>query len=323
VRLLSFLLLAVPALYADEPSPEELLESGHFLRVRAVLTPVVDNDPGDGRAVYNLSKAEGALGNLEFSLKLAEKAVAIDDQSSRYHVQLAAACGRLAQASGLLKQLGYARRAKKELDAALQLDPANLDALYGLALFYYAAPSFVGGDKQKALDSAEAMIRIDPVRGYLAQGRLANERKDPVAEEAAYKKALEANPDYYEAKATLANFYLTRDVREAIRLATEARDLDPGRVDAWKVLVQAYIAKQCWDEVLTLLAEAREAVPDDLAYYYSAALALEDAGRFLPWAAEFIDTYMSASPEGNEPTLTEASKAAKRIASATLRAGML
>jgi tetratricopeptide (TPR) repeat protein len=323
VRLLSFLLLAVPALCADQPTPEELLEAGHFQRVKTALAPVVEGDPSDARALYNLSKAEGALGNLDLSLKLAEKAVALDDQSSRYHVQLAAACGRLAQASGLLKQLGYARRAKKELDAALQLDPANLDALYGLSLFYYAAPSFVGGDKQKALDSAEAMTRIDPVRGYLTQARLANERKDPAAEETFYKKALEANPDHYEAKASLANFYVTRDVRAAMRLAAEARDLDPGRVEAWKVMVQVYIAKQCWDEVLTLLTQAKEAVPDDLAYYYSAALALEGAGRFLPWASEFLDLYISAPSEGNEPTIAEATKAAKRIASATLRAGML
>jgi tetratricopeptide (TPR) repeat protein len=283
------------------------------------VAPLVEADPSDALSTYYLSKAEGALGNLDLSLKLAEKAVASDDQNARYHVQLAAACGRLAQTSGLLKQLGYARRAKKELDTSLQLDPANLDALYGLTLFYYAAPSFMGGDKQKALDAADAMTKINPARGYLAQARLANERKDAAAEEDFYKKSLEADPLFYEAKATLANFYLTRDVPTAMRLAMEARDQDPGRAEAWKVLVQANIANQCWDEVRTILTNAREAVPDDLAFYYSAALALEERARFLSWASEFLDVYKSAPPEGNEATLSEATKAAKRLVGRTPR----
>ncbi len=34
----------------------------------------------------------------------------------------------------MFKQLGYAKRAKKALDTAIQLNPKNMDALYGLML---------------------------------------------------------------------------------------------------------------------------------------------------------------------------------------------
>jgi tetratricopeptide (TPR) repeat protein len=235
---------------------------------------------------------------------------------------VAAACGRLAQSSGLLKQLGYARRAKKELDAALELDPNSENALYGLSLFYYAAPSLLGGDKQKAQAAADLLTKLNPSRGYLTQAKLASDRKDATAEEDFYKKALAADPKCYEAKVKLANFYVTRDLSVAWQLATEALAADPGQADAWKVMAQIHIATQCWDELRATLNQARTAVPDDLAPYYYSAAALEQSGHFLGWAADFLNVYLNATPEGNEPTLLEAQKAAKRVNAITTRAAL-
>ena len=59
------------------------------------------------------------MGNLEVAVKLAEQAVSLEPGNAAYHVQLAAACGRLAEKASLFKQLSYARRAKKELDLCL------------------------------------------------------------------------------------------------------------------------------------------------------------------------------------------------------------
>jgi tetratricopeptide (TPR) repeat protein len=310
----ALLLLACSTLLrAGTPSPDDLIEAGHYLRVKSALEPVLQAHPDDADTAWRLSRAEGALGNLELALKLAESAVALNPSRAAYHVQLAGACGRLAQASSMLKQLSFAKRARKELDTALELEPENLDALYGLALFYYAAPSFVGGDKRKANEAAEAITRLNPVRGYLTHAKLANEKKDSVAEEEFYKQAVAADPEFYEARVALAKFYLATDVAAAKEHATQALSLDSSRVEAWKVLAQAYVVTQCWDELLALLDRARKEVPDDLAYYYSAALALEDSGRFLNWAADFIGVYRTAPPEGNEPTLAEAEKAAQRI----------
>jgi cytochrome c-type biogenesis protein CcmH/NrfG len=309
------LVLCSTALGADIPNADldVLLDAGHFLRVKASIEPAFQTHPDDSDTAYHLSKAELALGNLDLSLKLAEAAVALDGSRADYHVQLAAACGRLAQTSSLFKQFAFAKRAKKELDVALELKPDSLDALYGLALFYYAAPSFMGGDKRKAQDAADKMTGLHPARGYLTQAKLANEKKDPAAEETFYKKSLEADPQFYEAKATLANFYLTRDISAARQQALEAAEIDPTRVEAWKVLAQVYIATQCWDELLLLLERARKEDSDNLSYYYTAALALEDSGQFLNWASNFISIYKNVQPEGNEPTLAEAEKVARRI----------
>jgi len=282
----------------------------------------VKADPSDAKSAYWLSQAEGALGNLDVALKLAEQAVALDPSNAKYHAQVAASCGRLAQASGLLKQLQYGRRVKKELDATIELNPHEEGALYGLALFYYAAPSILGGDKQKAQDAAELLTKLNPVRGYLTQAKLANERKDAKAEEDFYKKAVDADPLSYEAKVKLGSFYATRDLTAAWDLANEALALDPGQAEAWKLLAQIHVATQCWEELRATLEAARTEVPDDLAPYYYSAVALEQAGHFYGWAADFLDLYMSATPEGEEPTQDQAEKAAKRVKSIAVRASV-
>ena len=258
-------------------SPALLMDAGHFRRAEAILVPLAEANPDDPNTAWLLSRAKAALGDLDTSLKLAEKAVAADDTNADYHVQLAATCGRIAEKANLLKQLTLAKRAKKELDTALALDPQNLDALYGLMLYYYAAPSMIGGDKKKAQQMADAMTTVDAGRGYLAQARLAHEMKDPVKEEEFYKKSIEANPQFYEPKAALAGFYLNLpkpDQASAENYACDALAADPGRADAWKSLAEIRVASQCWTELDNLLALAEQFDPDDLAPYYSAATAM-------------------------------------------------
>ena len=275
---------ATPALAESTPAvstPEALLESGQFQRAKALVAP----GARDARSLWLLSRAEAGLGHLEQALLLSEQSVALEPGRYEYHVQLAASNGRLAEKSSLFKQLGYAKRAKKELDTALELNPESIDALYGLMLFYYAAPAFVGGDKQKALDAAEKMTALNPARGYLAQAKLAKDRKDPVAEEAFLQKAVAANPHFYEAKTSLAKFDLARErpaVNAAEQLACEALLLNPERGEAWQVLAGVEVRNQCWDEMFALLDRAKAFVPDDGAYLYAAGEALTRTGHALP-----------------------------------------
>lgn len=190
------------------------------------------------------------------------------------------------------------------------------------SLFYFAAPSILGGDKQKAQDAADLLTKLNPVRGLLTQAKLAKERKDATAEEDFYKEAVAADPASYEAKVKLGNFYLTRNLSGAWDLANEALTIDPSQADAWKLLAQIHIATQCWEELRATLEQARAADPDDLAPYYYSAIALEQSGHFFNWAADFLDLYLSAPPEGEEPTLAEAEKAARRVKSVSLRAAV-
>lgn len=274
------------------------------------------DSPQDAEVAWLLSRAQAALGELESAHRLAERAVLADGSNAEYHVQLAAVEGRMAEKAGLFKQLGFAKRAKKELDAALSLDPRNLDALYGLTLYYYAAPSFIGGDKRKARETAEAMVAVDPSRGYLAQARLAKERKDPVAEEEFYLQAIDAAPGFYEANVALSTFYLggaNPQFDDAREYACEALAIDPAGAQAWKNLVTIAVADQCWTELDVILSQAEERNPFDLAPYYTAATAMLRERRLIGTAEAYLRRYAAQPPEANEPSLEAAEKDLERL----------
>lgn len=276
----------------------DLIEAGHYQRAKVQL----DSDSGDARTLWLLSRAETGLGHYEIALKFAERAIALDPDRADYHVALAAAAGHLAEKASLFKQLGHARRAKKELDAALALDSENPGALYGSMLYFFAAPSLIGGDKAKAQEAADALTRVHPARGYLAQARLAHERKDPAAEEAFYLKSIDADPGYYDTRVALAEFYLTRgkNYRDAAEeQACAALTIDPGRIEAWNALAVAAVANQCWDELILILARAKEQVPDDLAPSFAAASAMAEAGVQLGWAGRLFRAYIEGPREGD------------------------
>src|ERR1043165_6432422 len=134
---------------AQPLSTIRLLEVGHDLRAKAELTPVVEAEPDNSEAAWLLSKALSELGEFDSALVFAERAVSLDRDNAAYHVQLGAILGRMAEKASMFTQLGLARRTRKELETALTLDPNNLDGLYGLMLYYFSAPSFLGGDKSK------------------------------------------------------------------------------------------------------------------------------------------------------------------------------
>ena len=298
----------LPALTPAATAPEILIEQGRYgLALQELTGP-------DAHTAYLKSKAEAGLGDLETSLHSAEHALELEPARAAYHVQVAAACGRLAEKASLFRQLGLARRAKKELDTALQMEPSNIDALYGDMLFYYAAPTFIGGDKSKAEARAETMTKLNAARGYLAHAQLAKDRKDPAAEEGYYRKALEANPEFYEARASLAAFLLERDRAAAEREACDAVQSDPHRAVAWVTLVEAAVGNQCWDEMFARIAAAKSAIPEMQEAEYGAGVALVRLGLHYAWAIQFLEHY-----DGPNSALAKAKLAEARGKESTTR----
>ncbi len=256
------------------------------------------------RRDYLLSRIQLAFGHADEAMELADKALARDPANVSFHVGAAAAAGRLAEHAGMLKQISYAKRVKKELDTALALDPKNADAMYGLMLYSNLAPAFLGGDKAAAQKLAEQLTTIDPPRGYLAQASLAHDRKDAAAEEALLRKALAAGPASYEAHIAYAAFAQKAEAREeqADELACEALYLDPTRADAWRILVEMAAASGCTQEVEGLIATEQRFDSDDFSPAYFAAAALIHEGGDLDMARALLQRYLEKPQEGDTPS---------------------
>ena len=293
-------------------SPAQLLDSGHYLRAERILEPLLSDtalDPqASGRIAWMLSRAKAPLGKLDEAMALAETALSSDASNAAYHVQVAAVAGRLAEKAGLLKRLSYVRRARQELDAAAAIDPKNSDTQWGLMMYYFAAPSILGGDKAKSIQIGQELAAAVPDLGRYYQGRLATEMKDAEKAEVFYKQSASENPLLFEAASSLALYYIRTkpDQARAERWACQAVHTDPLRGDAWALLARVYTMCGCWTEATQMAERAESADPDDLAAWFAIGEVAVERGEQLETATFALRKYLSKPIEGNQPAEAQA-----------------
>jgi tetratricopeptide (TPR) repeat protein len=291
-------------------SVDALIEAGHWKRARQISLARIATEPNDAQAHAWLAKIASSFGDLETSVREAERAVQLDARNPSFHGQLAESCALTADQSSILKGLGYVRRMKREIDAALALDPNHVDTLLVDMMFSWKAPALAGGDKQKARRIADRILSVSPTWGYLAQARLLQFQGEPPATEAILQRAVAANPRFYRARASLATYYCgvetCRSPEQAERVAQEAIAIDPAAEPAYSALARAYATQKRWADLDAVLARAEAAVPDDLEPYYSAADRLIRTGQDPSRAERYLRRYLSQPPEGREPTHAEA-----------------
>ena len=308
----------VAARAANDPSPEALINAGHFKRARSVAEPRYKANNDDAESNYLMSEIEDSFGNVDQARALAERAVAINGHEARYHRQLGDVYGETAETASLFAKGGWAKKFKAEVDAAAALDPKDVDSRFDLLEYDLQAPRLMGGGKEKGEAMAAEIARIDSAQGDLAQARLAEDRKDAAAEEAWYLKAATAKPGEYNVLLDLARFYdVARPPKAELaeKYAREAIKSDPTRAAGYSMLASNLAAQSRWKDLEECLALAERNVPDDLAPYYQAGrliLAKYAAGqdpapnRDLSRAEGYFRKYLSAEPEGGEPTTAHA-----------------
>jgi tetratricopeptide (TPR) repeat protein len=291
-------LLAALAARADSPSPKELVDGGHWKRAKAALEPLVQKNPGDAQLLSLLASVRSAYRDYKGALELAEKAAALDPKSAAYRGLVAETACSMA---GQEQSFSWARRCKKELQAAVALDPkGNVSSRWGIIEFNMQAPWIVGGSKDDARKALEEIKRIDPVRGALAQARMNELEKKPDSPEPLYLQAYQADPRNFQTLVALINYYLndrSRKLDQAERFAREALALEPGRTAPYAGLAVAAALQQQWPEVDAILADAERAVPDNLAPRFSVGRTLASKGIDLPRAERYLRAYLAAEPE--------------------------
>jgi predicted Zn-dependent protease len=294
---------------------EDLIEAGHWKRARAIVEPRLKEAPNDPLATFLMSQINFAFGHKEAPLDLAEKAVSLAPNVAKYHRQLAEALGVKAQKSNLLQQAFLARRFKKEIDAAIALDPVDIQAKRDLIEYYLLAPGIVGGDRKLAEAIAEQIGRIDRAQGYLAQARVAQADHDLHKQESMLRKAVDAGPGKYKVRIAVASFYAKDriDWEAAAEQARAAIQIDNTRADGYSILAEALAAQGKQPDLDAVLAESSRNVPDDLTPYYRAAEALIVSGRNIGAAEANLRRYLQQEPEGGEPTLADARAKLKAI----------
>jgi tetratricopeptide (TPR) repeat protein len=250
-----------------------LIENGHYRRARTQLEADLKARPSDAKVHAQLAEVLGESGEHDAALRHAEKAVELAPKSADAHYRLAEIVGEMAQRAGPLKQMGLARRFKKEAEAALALDPNHIEARLGLMVFHLKAPRIAGGDKKRARALVEEVERIAPERGWQVRARYASETGDTTSLEGIYREAVTRYPDQYAARIAMASHWLApwRAQREkAEEQARAAVALEPDRIGGYVTLAVVYAGAGRWEEVDDLLAQAQSRIPDNLSPHYQA-----------------------------------------------------
>ena len=303
-RVCAIAALCVFALPLRASSPgADLADHGHWKRLKAMAEPRVAANPNDADAQWLLSRVRLAYRDADGALAPAEKAVALDTKNAEYRWQLAQVVGELASSASVFKQVGLAKRFKREAEAVLTIDPKHTGAMTGLMEFYYRAPGIVGGDKKKALQIPDEIMSINKVDGYLAKVRFMG-RSDPPASsdqiEQVYVQAVQADPSRYEPHMNLASIYASGASPRwqlAEKEALIARKIDADRTAAYSVLAAVYVSGDRWNELDTLLADAEKNIADNLTPYLRASISLVSMGKDLPRAERYARKYLSQEPE--------------------------
>jgi tetratricopeptide (TPR) repeat protein len=128
----------------------------------------VAKQPADALALFYLGRSYYERRQPMPAIDRLQRAVARAPGRSDFHDWLGRAYGIAAQRAAVVRQLGLAVKARQEFERAVELDPANADALEDLIEFQIQAPAFLGGSLAKARAHAAELERRDALRGRLA-----------------------------------------------------------------------------------------------------------------------------------------------------------
>jgi tetratricopeptide (TPR) repeat protein len=248
-------------------------EGRGYEEAQACLAAYVARRPADTAALAYLGRACLKRRQAEPAVDWLSKAVAREPGRSDLHDWLGQAYGLAAQRAGTLRQFGLASKVRKEFERAVELDPANPDALADLIEFQIEAPGLLGGSLEKAKAHAAELERRNPLRGRLARAAI-------LLHQAAGFAAAER-----ELQATAASF--PHDSRPQLALAG------------------AYEQARRYERALDALEAVLRLDPDNDDAHQAFARIAASSGQRLPRAEELLTSYLGRVPPGDSAALAD------------------
>jgi tetratricopeptide (TPR) repeat protein len=260
---LLLLVASALALAAGDDAAERLMKSGHADEALRALNLHIQENPRDAAAYNLLSRTYYQLELWDTAILMAEKSIALDPRNSLYHQWLGRAAGRKAEVSNPFTAFNLARKVRAEFERAVAYDGDNFSARADLSEYYLEAPGFLGGDKNKARQQADAIAPRNPALARYIMARVEEKKHTGRAEEE-YKKAIDASTN------------------------------DAARY--WIELASYYRRSGRLQEMESAIAQSLSATHLDGAPEFDGASMLRDAGRNFPGAIQMVRSYLASDP---------------------------
>lgn len=180
---------------SDVPeAARQAYDASNYREAVMALQAAAVKDPKNGDVQLLLTKCYLELQEHDAAINSAERAVAIDPDSSLYHEWLGKAYGEKASHASMFSALGLARKTHKEFETAVQLDERNYSARQALIEFDCSAPSIAGGGEDKAKPEIAKLQEMDTSEWHYAEGNCGRQKKDFAAADAEFAKSLQSHP---------------------------------------------------------------------------------------------------------------------------------
>jgi tetratricopeptide (TPR) repeat protein len=261
-------LAASAALGGDLERAQKLYDRTEYPAALEVLSK--SSEPRSGAAWELAGKANYQLGEFKRAIESFEKATQAEPDHSRYHNWLGRAWGRRAETSNPLAAPGYASKARRSFERAVQLNPKDQDAVNDLLSYYLEAPGFLGGGLDKATALAEKVKTNDLAGYHSALAQIAERQKQYDLAEGQLRRAVALAPKQVGRVVDLAKFLARRGkYNDSDRAFQQAARVDP---DSRLVL---YARAETYVETKRNLDTAREL----LQQYLRSPLTADDPSR--------------------------------------------
>src|SRR6266446_7343104 len=194
-----------PCVAADGVRHDDNFQAGHeayeasdYAKAARLLQLAVEQHPRDAEIHLLLAKTYYESQRYDAAVASAEKAVALDPQSSLYHEWLGKVYGEKASHASMFSALSLAKKARKEFEKAVELDEKNFSANQEIIEFDCSAPGIAGGGEDKARPEIAKLASLDPAEGHYAAGNCRRQKRDLAAAADEFTKALELHPKSVE-----------------------------------------------------------------------------------------------------------------------------
>lgn len=273
--------LVAAALAAPAPaSPGSALEAGRTLfqqgefdRARSRLQRFRKAHPDRAEPAFYLGRIALRRHNLEKAVSLLREASSLREGRARYHYWLGRANAERARHASVFKRAGYARRARAELQEALDRKPSHLPARVALVMYYLRAPDFLGGSLEKARQHIRELSRRSRLAALRARGALMKQQERYDRALAVYRQAVEEGP---------------------------------GRNRPYRWLAGLHRELENYERALSIYRERMSAASPDWEAFYGLARTALEAGRRLEEAEKALRRYLAHGPPPGAPSRSDA-----------------
>jgi tetratricopeptide (TPR) repeat protein len=161
------LVAAVPWLAASAQEPDrlglavQLNDQGRRTEARRLLDTIVRQEPRNHRALWNRGLVAMEDEDFDGAIDWFDRALAVDDTVSDYHLWRGYAWARKLERSGWLQKLVIAPKIRSSFERAVELSPDDVKAHRALMRYYEQAPRLLGGGKAKARRQEEAIRQLE------------------------------------------------------------------------------------------------------------------------------------------------------------------